>query len=374
MEDCQQILLRRAETAEAEIMNALDFKNELPSFWTIQLFGWIVYLATIYITFLTIAQPENFLNLFYLKGFRALTGFFLTSIFLRPIYKAFESRFSINRLILLVLISAVIFGAAWTAIEGVYIYLNSFPFSLNNYLARSPRIILDYAMTLTAWSALYLVVKNWLSWQKERENALESAALAQKAQLEMLRYQLNPHFLFNALNSIRASVNEDGNRARQMITQLSEFLRHSLIAVENKEVSLREELEAARNYLAIEKIRFEENLTIEYNVEEKAEDFPVPYFLLNPLVENAIKHGLQTSPKPLKIKISARLQGESLILKVANTGRLNNLQNSNGTKIGLKNVRERLEKLYGEKGSFELEQDGEFVVAKINILKTEIGV
>ncbi len=355
-------------------MNALDFKNELPSFWTIQLIGWIVYFATIYITFLTIAQPENFLNLFYLKGFRTLTGFFLTSIILRPIYKAFESRFSINRLILLVLISAMIFGAAWTAIEGVYVYLTSFPFNLNNYLARSPRIALDYAMTLTAWSALYLVVKNWLSWQKEREKALQSLAFANKAQLEMLRYQLNPHFLFNALNSIRASVNEDGNRARQMITQLSEFLRHSLVSVENKEIPLREELEAARNYLAIEKIRFEENLEIEYEVEEKAEEFLVPCFLLNTVVEKAVKHGLQASPNPLKIKISARLEGESLILEVANTGSLNNLRNLTGTKIGLKNVRERLEKLFGEKGSFELKQDGEFVVAKIDISKAEIRV
>jgi hypothetical protein len=350
-------------------MDALDFKNKLPSFWTIQLIGWIVYFATIYITFLTIVQPGNFLNLFYLKGFRALTGCFLTSLILRPIYKTFESRLSISWLVLLVLISAAVFGAAWTAIEGVYVYLTSFPFNLNNYLARSPRIALDYAMTLTAWSALYLGVKNWLSWQKEREKALQAAAFANKAQLEMLRYQLNPHFLFNALNSIRASVNEDGNRARQMITQLSEFLRHSLLNIENKEIPLREELEAARNYLAIEKIRFEENLEIEYEVEEKAEEFLVPCFLLNPLVENAVKHGLQTSLNPLNIKISARLEGESLILEVANTGKLNNLQNLTGTKIGLKNIRERLEKLYGEKGSFELEQEGESVVAKINLSK-----
>lgn len=353
-------------------MSALDFKNKMPSFWTIQLIGWIVYFATIYITFLTIAQPGNFLNLFYLKGFRALTGFFLTSIILRPIYKTFENRFSINWLILLVLISAGIFGTVWTTIEGFYVYLTSFPFNLNNYLARSPRIALDYAMTLTAWSALYLGVKNWRSWQIDRENALESAALAQKAQLEMLRYQLNPHFLFNALNSIRASVYEDGNRTRQMITQLSDFLHHSLVGVEAKEISLREELEAARNYLAIEKIRFEENLEIEYDVEEKAEESMVPYFLLNPLVENAVKHGLPVSPNPLKIKISAKMQGESLILEVANTGNLENLQNLNGTKIGLKNVRERLEKLFGKKACFALKQDGDLVVAKIEISKAEI--
>jgi len=349
-------------------MNALNYKNKLPSFWTIQLIGWIVYFATIYITFLTIAQPENILNLFYLKGFRTLTGFFLTSIILRPIYRAFESRFSINWLILLVLICAVIFGAAWTAIEGVYVYLTSFPFNVNNYLARSPRIALDYAMTLTAWSALYLGVKNWLSWQKERENALEAVALANQAQLEMLRYQLNPHFLFNALNSIRASVDEDSTRAKLMITQLSEFLRYSLLQESAKKIPLRDELEAVRNYLAIEKIRFEDKLTVEFDVENEAEDSSVPCFLLNPLVENAIKHGLQTSPKPLKIKISAGLDENKLFVEITNTGTLQNNSSQNGNGIGLKNVRERLEKLFGENGRFELKQENGSVTARIEIL------
>jgi len=313
----------------------------------------------------------NFLNLFYLKGFRALTGFFLTSIFLRPIYKAFESRFSINWLILLVLICAVIFGAAWTAIEGIYVYLTSFPFNVNNYLARSPRIALDYAMTLTAWSALYLVVKNWLSWQKERENALEAVALANQAQLEMLRYQLNPHFLFNALNSIRASVDEDSTRAKLMITQLSEFLRYSLLQESAKKIPLRDELEAVRNYLAIEKIRFEDKLTVEFDVENEAEDSSIPCFLLNPLVENAIKHGLQTSPKPLKIKISAGLDRNKLFIEIANTGVLQNNSSQNGNGIGLKNVRERLEKLFGENGKFDLKQKSGLVIARIEITKQE---
>jgi two-component system, LytTR family, sensor kinase len=132
---------------------------------------------------------------------------------------------------------------------------------------------------------------------------------------------------------------------------------------------LREEIEAVQNYLAIEKIRFEDKLEVGYEVDEKANEFSVPCLLLNPLVENAIKHGLQTSPKPLKIKISAKLEGEKLILEVANTGQLNELHNSNGTKIGLKNVRERLEKLYNEKSSFELKQDDDFVKAKIEIFK-----
>jgi LytS/YehU family sensor histidine kinase len=222
-------------------------------------------------------------------------------------------------------------------------------------------------MTTAGWSGIYFGIKYWQKWQTEQENVLQANFLADKAQLEVLRYQLNPHFLFNALNSIRASVDEDQNRAKKMITQLSEFLRHSLLSAEKKEIPLQEELEAVQNYLAIEKIRFEEKLEVEYEIEESAQDFKVPCLLLNPLVENAIKHGLQTSPKPLKIRISATMENEKLVLEVANTGKLDNLHNSNGTKIGLKNVRERLEKLYGGKGNFEIKQDGKFVKARIEI-------
>jgi len=343
-----------------------DFKKKLPSFWTIQPAGWIVYFIVIYITFLTVAQPENFLSLFFLKGFRALTGFFLTSVFLRPVYRQFGNRLSIGALVGLVLLLTAIFGFAWTAIEAGYIYVTNAAFNTNNYLARSPRIALDYAMTLCAWSAFYLGVKNWWSWQKERENSLAAVALANKAQLEMLRYQLNPHFLFNALNSIRASVDEDSARAKEMITRLSEFLRYSLVGDSEKKIPLGEELEAVRNYLAIEKIRFEEKLEIDFEIEKGAEVFSVPCFLLNPLVENAIKHGLETSAKPLKLRISAAVAGDKLILEVANSGRLNGTSNG-GTKIGLKNVRERLEKLFGAGGSFELCQDGDFVKARIEI-------
>lgn len=347
-----------------------DFKEKLPSFWTIQLVGWIVYFVVIYITFLSVAQPGNFLNLFYLKAFRALTGFFLTSVVMRPLYRRFADRLSIGGLVLLVLVCAAVFGYAWTGIEFYYAYLTNPVLNLDNYLARSPRIALDYAMTLTAWSALYLGVKNWLAWQKERENAFAAQALANGAQLEMLRYQLNPHFLFNALNSIRASVDEDASRAKQMITQLSEFLRYSLLARSEKRIPLGDELEAVRNYLAIEKIRFEEKLHVEYDVEPRAETIEVPCFLLNPLVENAVKHGRRTSDKPLRIKISARSDPNGLLMEVANSGVLRiNGSNGTGSGIGLKNVRERLERLFGADGRFELtEQDG-FVRARIEISK-----
>src|SRR5215203_1474711 len=334
-------------------MSKIDFNKIYSSFWYLQIGGWLLYMVMIYITFLTVTT--NFLGLFYIKTFRAVVGFLLTLV-LWQIYRRMVNRLSIGSIVLIVLGLSMIFGVVWAFIEEGYVYGISREYDFYKSLPKIPKVALDYAMTITGWSAIYFGIKYWQKWQTERENALQSVALANKAQLEMLRYQLNPHFLFNALNSIRASVDEDAARAKEMITRLSEFLRYSL----------GEEIEAVQNYLAIEKIRFEEKLEIEFEIEKAAEDFRVPCFLLNPLVENAIKHGLQTSAKPLKLKISADVSGDKLILEVINSGKLNGHANG-GTKIGLKNVRERLEKLFGDRGKFELRQDGDFVKARIEI-------
>ena len=342
--------------------------GKLNSFLRLQFVGWVIYMFFIYITFLSVARPENFVSLMYIKGFRAVIGFCLTSI-LWLIYRRMVKRFSIGLIVIYVLVLSIIFGCLWTGIEQIYNWQVFGNYDFYARLPRLPRIALDYAVTTMAWSAMYFGIKYWQQWQTERENALQAKVLAEKAQLEMLRYQLNPHFLFNAMNSIRASVDEDKTRAKNMITQLSEFLRHSLLNGEAKEIPLREELEAVKNYLAIEKIRFEDDLKIQFDVDEKANEFKVPCFLLNPLVENAIKHGFHTSPKPLHIRISAKLDNKNLALEIANTGKLEEHANSSGTKIGLKNVRERLEKLFPNASSFKLFERDRFVVARIEIQK-----
>lgn len=343
------------------------FKKYLFSFWTIQIVGWLFYWLMICITFLSVLPPDRSpLLLFQTKFVRALIGFGLTCL-MRLVYKRFVKTQDFLRAAWLSIFCSVVFGLVWTYLSNLFYWSINADFDFPSAHAKAPRDTLDFGMTLLSWSALYFGIKFWREWQAERENALKSSALAQKAQLEMLRYQLNPHFLFNALNSIRASVDEDATRAKQMITQLSEFLRFSLLNESAKKIPLSEELEAVRNYLAIEKIRFEDKLDVQFEVETRAKDFKVPCFLLNPLVENAVKHGLQTSAKPLKLKISANVSGDKLILEVQNSGKLNGDTNGNGTKIGLKNVRERLEKLFGDGGRFELKQDGDFVKARIEI-------
>jgi two-component system LytT family sensor kinase len=342
-------------------------KSPWDSFWAIQLGGWIAYFVAIYVTFLTIAPPGNALSLLGFKAFRALTGLVLTSFVLRPIYRRFRQHLSIGGLILVVLLCATVLGSVWTAIEFAYVSQAGFAPSVPGYLARSPRIALDYAMTVAAWSALYLGVTFWREWQVEREHALVSDSLTQAAQLEMLRYQINPHFLFNALNSIRASVDEDAARAKRMVTQLAEFLRYSLLREHDTTICLSEELEAVKNYLEIEKIRFEEKLEVAFDIEAAANSCRVPSFLLNPLVENAVTHGLRTSAKPLRISLSAKVRAGTLVLDVMNSGTLgpHSLHDTNG--IGLSNVRRRLEKLFGSMGRMELTQEQDWVRARIEV-------
>jgi len=187
--------------------------------------------------------------------------------------------------------------------------------------------------------------------------------------LQMLRYQLNPHFLFNALNSIRASVDEDAERAKRMITQLSEFLRYSLLHEGERLTTLREEVEAVRNYLAIEKIRFEEKLDVRFDIDPQAEEFRLPGFLLNPLVENAIKHG-ERRGGPLKISLAAHVNGGGLEVEVRNSGRLKSGA-GDGNGIGLANVRERIERHFGPRGSFGIEQQNGDVIARIEVADAE---
>lgn len=360
-------VLTKAPVKNFDRKTAITFErlfNRFPTFWQVQLAGWTLYLLMMYVTFLTVAAAGTLFNLFIIKLIRTVIGFGLTCL-MRGIYRRFGTNLSIQKVVLLVLGCSIIFGCVWTLSEMAASSLRNPNFVFANNLARIPRNALDYGLTLTAWSALYFGIKYWRQWQAERDKALASAASANQAQLEMLRYQINPHFLFNSLNSIRASIDEDSARAKQMVTQLAEFLRYSLLHNNAQEVALGEEIEAVRNYLAIEKTRFEERLEVEFVVDEAAEKLPAPSFLLNPLVENAIKHGLNSPGQPLRIRVSAQLRNGVLLLEVANTGSLSNSRD--GTKVGLRNIRERIEKIYQGRGGFELVEEGGWVCARITL-------
>ena len=180
------------------------------------------------------------------------------------------------------------------------------------------------ALPLIGWSLVRLGFQYNTALREQRERALQAVAAARDAQLRMLAYQLNPHFLFNTLNSIRALINEDRQRARDMVTALSGYLRYALVERPLHVALLEEEVASVRGYLAIEKARFEDRLDVRMDVEPAALRCEVPAFLLNPLVENAVKHGSAgTADVPLVLLVEARLvEPGRLRLVVENTGRL----------------------------------------------------
>jgi len=224
--------------------------------------------------------------------------------------------------------------------------------------------ILSKVVPLLGWTSLYFGIKTWGEWKEQGERARTANALAQGAQLQMLRYQINPHFLFNAMNSIRALVDENEDKAREMITELSEFLRYSLISKDYADVPLREELEAIQYYFAIQKRRYEDKLDVRYDIQPQAAEFPVLSFLIHPLVENAIKYGMRTGPMPLIVHLAARLQDHSLVIEVRNTGKWvepspPESPDSLGTGTGLDNVRRRLENAFPDRHRIAIfEKDG----------------
>jgi two-component system, LytTR family, sensor kinase len=209
-----------------------------------------------------------------------------------------------------------------------------------------------------SWSALYFGIKYWRQSQEKQQQALRARALAKEAELQMMRYQLNPHFLFNALNSASALIRENPARAEVMIGELSELLRHTLTNGKVGDVPLSIELEVARNYLDIEKLRFEDKLIVNFDIDPQAVEFAVPSMLLHPLVENAVKYGMQSSQIPLRVEILARALNGELRLEVVNTG--NWIEgNGHSTNIGIENVRQRLRQAFPERHRFDIfERDG----------------
>ena len=197
--------------------------------------------------------------------------------------------------------------------------------------------------------------------------------LAKRSQLQMLRYQLNPHFLFNALNSVRALIEENEEQAKNMITELSEFLRYSLMNNNHADIPLKHEIEALRHYFSIEKKRYEDKLDIDFDIEPEAEDYPVISFLIHPLAENAIKYGMRTSSMPLKIRIKAKVQENRLKLMVCNTGRWlesgNDKNRGQSTGTGLENVKQRLENAFPHHHHFKIHKTRDQVHVLMEIFK-----
>lgn len=338
--------------------------KNLSLFWILQFVGWSGYMLDRYLSAEGRFFPVYFI---YLVIACALT------FALRPIYrKVWQRKPSILLIGLTIIFCStaaaylwLIFGEIVFAILGIRKFPVPEKQDLFNFLSDTLVVSLQHhkPFLFLSWSALYFGIKYWQSKKQEEENAIKAESLAKEAELKMLRYQLNPHFLFNSLNSASALIAENPPRAEKMIGELSEFLRYSLINTKAGTVTVKDEIKALENYLNIEQIRFEEKLQVDFYIAPETESLPLPNFLLHPLVENAVKYGMQTSKLPLKIEIKAERKNDSLLIEISNTGKWfsangSNPQN-NGMKVGIGNVKKRLEQFFPDRHQFQtFERDG----------------
>jgi len=237
-------------------------------------------------------------------------------------------------------------------------------------LAWLPGALLFWFGVFLTWTVFYFTALSLRRASRFEAEALRLEVLAKDAQLRALQAQVNPHFFFNSLNSVRALIFEDREAAAQMIDQLANLMRHALQSSQHATVPLSAELDAVRAYLAIEQIRFEDRLRVSFDIPPGIDHVRVPPMALQTLVENAVKYGVETSADGGDIRIAARRtsadDGATMLqIDVANTGALH--EPGNSTCVGLRNARQRLQLACGEHASLELRQQAGWVCATIHL-------
>ncbi len=247
-----------------------------------------------------------------------------------------------------------------------YVYLR--PEVLDHPSQKTPNqiaFVIVVCFLFFLWTVFYTIIK---STKQLRENLVEKARLEaslKESQLNALKGQINPHFMFNSLNNIRGLILENPEKSREMITRLSEMLRYSLTKNNINAISLEEELEVVDNFIAISKIQFEERLQFEKQIEAATLKLQIPPMVIQLLVENAVKHGIANLKQGGIVKLKTNIVHNNLMIEVSNSGKLTIDENS--TQLGLQNIKERISLLYGNLASFSLEENENEVRAIIKL-------
>ncbi|MCB2060981.1 MAG: histidine kinase [Novosphingobium sp.] len=360
------------------------FANKNQAFWRLQLAGWGGAMLLRAMSALANAQPLSFLVLVLIA---TITGFSI-SLLLAVIYRQLIARrplvtWGVTVLVLSFAVGLNAFIDAWV----IALYRTESEASFTQLFIGV--FYLDFTL-LGAWSALYYAINFFLQVEEQNDRLMRLETQATSAQLAMLRYQLNPHFLFNTLNSISTLVLlKQTEPANAMLSRLSSFLRYTLINEPGGRVTVAQEVETLKLYLDIELMRFEERLRTTFRIEPATEDGLLPSLLLQPLVENAIKYAVSPQESGAEITITTQLVGQKLHITVSDTGpglqsssannRLSGVTYDGGepvsTGVGLANIRDRLAQAYGENHRFETiepPEGGFAVVIEIPFEKREV--
>lgn len=344
------------------------FANKNQAFWRLQFAGWGGAMLLRAMSAIANDQPLAFLVLVLIA---TITGFSI-SLVLAVIYRQLISQrplvtWGVTALVLPFAVGLHAFIDAWV----ISLYRTESEASFAQLLIGV--FYLD-ATLLGAWSALYYAINFFLQVEEQNDRLIRLENQATSAQLAMLRYQLNPHFLFNTLNSISTLVLlKQTEPANAMLSRLSSFLRYTLINEPSARVTVAQEIETLKLYLDIERMRFEERLRTTFSIEDGTQNALLPSLLLQPLVENAIKYAVGAQESGAEIKIETQLVGQRLRIIVSDTGpglkskvtghRLSGVTFDGGepvsTGVGLANIRDRLEQAYGESHRFETVEPAE---------------
>jgi sensor histidine kinase YesM len=327
-----------------------DDKNR--AFWILQSAGWAGYFVL-----RTLSGIANAMGLSFVLHTALLTatGFSIT-LLMAAVYRRLirmKPLFTWAISVVVVLIASAIFSAIETWSYATILRPGARPIGVEFFGA----ILLDFAL-LAAWSSLYYGINYYLLLEEQTDRLLRIQSQASSAQLAMLRYQLNPHFLFNTLNSISTLVLlKQTDRANAMLSRLSSFLRYTLVNEPTGQVTVEQEVETLKLYLEIEKMRFEQRLRPRFHIDPAVVPARLPSLLLQPLVENSIKYAVTPQEEGADIVIDARKVGPRVLLTVTDTGPGSDPQYTvraeQSTGVGLANIRDRLAQAYGADHRFE---------------------
>jgi two-component system LytT family sensor kinase len=350
----------RSGTTKTPQRSATGFRNRVPIFWRFQIAGWLAF-AIFSVPLDHVVLPDIPGSILATIG-RDVLGFCLT-IGMRVIYqKVYDRKLNPVSIAAATGITSILGGAILT-LASIGLHAVNGQEALNSFTPSVTFAVFYFRTAVCAgWSMLYFAIKMMRDEMNRQLNDAKREAEKQHLEIQMLRAQMNPHFLFNALNTISASVAKSDQFSRNLITALSDYLRYSLKNRNSDLVPLSEELEALDSYISVERARFRDELEYTSNIEPAVRAKLVPGVLIQPLIENAIKHGKKTSPRPLKVRLAiTRPSLKRLRIEVCNTGHwLNESSNiASASGVGLENIRKRVQLLYPNDHTLQiLEHDG----------------
>ncbi|KAA0989327.1 sensor histidine kinase [Dyadobacter aurulentus] len=326
------------------------------TYWTLQILGWTLLIMFEYVPY--VLEYGFKIGEFYTALANILLGIVLTHVYRLVIRKWNWSSLPLPRLAL-----RVIGSVLWLGLIMAMINQPMDREMLEDNLLNQPLVFWSYytnwCKNLLAWILSYTVYHYVEQTRLAGYEKIMLKMSMREAEAKVLRSQLNPHFTFNALNSIRALVFEDPAKAQVSITQLSNILRNSLLADRRKTVDLQEELRTVEDYLELEKVRYEDRLRYSITADPQTIYWQVPPMMLQTLVENGIKHGVSKVMGGGFIDVKAEIANELLVIHIINSGNLGTTESGG---VGLKNTAERLSILYGKGATFRIYQQSENIV------------